>query len=87
MCHYGFMYQAASWGQPRRVGEKDIWHWARTTGKRRIEQKIGKEAKSFMVTNLSWRCQRVVRFDNQRGPAEQWRCLPCLPAGWRRAGG
>jgi len=26
----------------------------------------------FIVTNLPWRCKRVVRFYNQRGTAEQW---------------
>jgi hypothetical protein len=26
----------------------------------------------FLVTNLKWRCKRVVRFYNARGTAEQW---------------
>ena len=56
-----FLYQAASWDKARRVVAKIEWHQGE------LFPRVG-----FIVTNLSWRCKRVVRFYNQRGTAEQW---------------
>ena len=56
-----FLYQAASWDQARRVVAEVEWHQGE------LFPRVG-----FIVTNLSWRCKRVVRFYNQRGTAEQW---------------
>jgi hypothetical protein len=57
----GFLYQAKSWGRARRVVAKVEWH----NGE--LFPRVG-----FIVTNLSRRPKRVVRFYNQRGTAEQW---------------
>jgi len=59
--HHSFRYQAQSWKQPRRVVAKIEW----PAGE--LFPRIG-----FIVTNLTWRSQRVVQFYNQRGTAEQW---------------
>lgn len=56
-----FLYQAGSWDQARRVVAKIEWHQSE------LFPRVG-----FIVTNLPWRCERVVRFYNQRGTAEQW---------------
>ena len=56
-----FSYQAASWGEPRRVVAKVEWH------KDELFPRVG-----FIVTNLSWSSSRVVGFYNGRGTAEQW---------------
>ncbi len=61
VCYHDFMYQAASWDQARRVVAKVEWHQGE------LFPRVG-----FIVTNLPWRCKRVVRFYNQRGTAEQW---------------
>ena len=55
-----FQYQAASWDKPRRVIAKIEWHPGE------LFPKIG-----FIVTNLTMEPDRVVRFYNQRGTAEQ----------------
>src|SRR5271169_19741 len=57
----GFLYQAKSWNQARRVVAKVEWH----NGE--LFPRVG-----FIVTNLIRPAKRVVRFYNQRGTAEQW---------------
>jgi len=61
VCYHDFLYQAASWDAARRVVAKVEWHQGE------LFPRVG-----FIVTNLPWRCKRVVRFYNQRGTAEQW---------------
>ena len=56
-----FFYQAASWSKARRVVAKVEWHPGE------LYPRIG-----FIVTNLSRPANRVVKFYNQRGTAEQW---------------
>ena len=56
-----FQYQAGSWNQPRRVVAKIEWHAGE------LFPRVG-----FIVTNLTWRSKRVVKFYNGRGTAEQW---------------
>ena len=59
---YGdFKYQAASWDKPRRVVAKVEWHQGE------LFPRVG-----FIVTNMSARSKRVVRFYNKRGTTEQW---------------
>jgi hypothetical protein len=57
----GFLYQAKSWNQPRRVVAKVEWH----NGE--LFPRVG-----FIVTNLKRPAKAVMRFYNQRGTAEQW---------------
>jgi hypothetical protein len=59
--YHSFQYQAKSWHQARRVVAKIEWHAGE------LFPRVG-----FIVTNLSWRSKRVVRFYNGRGTAEQW---------------
>jgi hypothetical protein len=59
--YHSFQYQAKSWHQARRVVAKIEWH------RGELFPRVG-----FIVTNLSWRSKRVVRFYNGRGTAEQW---------------
>jgi len=59
--YHNFMYQAGSWDRERRVVAKVEWHQGE------LFPRVG-----FIVTNLPWRCKRVVRFYNHRGTAEQW---------------
>ncbi len=59
--YHGFRYQAGSWDQARRAVVKIAWHAGE------LFPRVG-----FVVTNLTWRSKRVVRFYNQRGTAEQW---------------
>ena len=59
--YHGFRYRAGSWDRDRRVVVKIAWHAGE------LFPRIG-----FVVTNLTWRAKRVVRFYNQRGTAEQW---------------
>lgn len=59
--YHDFMNQAASWDKPRRVVAEVEWHQGE------LYPRVG-----FILTNLPWRCKRVVRFYNQRGTAEQW---------------
>jgi len=56
-----FRYRAGSWDQARRVVTKVEWHAGE------LFPRVG-----FLVTNLKGRSQRVVRFYNARGTAEQW---------------
>jgi hypothetical protein len=59
--YHSFQYQAKSWQQSRRVVAKIEWH------RGELFPRVG-----FIVTNLTWRSKRVVRFYNGRGTAEQW---------------
>ena len=59
--YHSFEYQAGSWDRSRRVVAKVEWHAGE------LFPRVG-----FIVTNLSWRVDRVVRFYNKRGTAEQW---------------
>jgi len=59
--YHSFMYQAKSWGRPRRVVAKVEWHHDE------LFPRVG-----FIVTNLNRRAKNVVRFYNKRGTAEQW---------------
>ena len=56
-----FSYQAASWDRPRRVIAKIEHHLGE------LFPRVG-----FIVTTLTGTNRAVVRFYNQRGPAEQW---------------
>ena len=58
--HVDFQYQAKSWNKPRRVIAKIEWHPGE------LLPRVG-----FIITNLSWKPEHVVRFYNQRGTAEQ----------------
>ncbi len=55
-----FAYQAASWDKPWRVVAKAERHWGD------LFPKIG-----FVVTKLPMEPDRIIRFYNQRGTAEQ----------------
>jgi len=59
--YHSFHYQVKSWQRSRRVVAKVEWH------RGELFPRVG-----FVVTNLSWRSKRVVRFYNGRGTAEQW---------------
>ena len=59
--YHSFQYQAKSWQRSRRVVAKIEWH------RGELFPRVG-----FIVTNLTWRSKRVVRFYNGRGTAEQW---------------
>ncbi len=59
--HASFQYQAASWDKPRRVVAKVEWHPGE------LIPRVG-----FIVTNLSRPAERVTKFYNQRGTAQQW---------------
>jgi Transposase DDE domain group 1 len=59
--YQSFQYQAKSWRHSRRVVAKVEWHQGE------LFPRVG-----FIVTNLTWRSQRVVKFYNGRGTAEQW---------------
>jgi len=56
-----FSYQAQSWSKPRRVVAKVEWH------RGELYPRVG-----FLVTDLSRPAERVSRFYNGRGTAEQW---------------
>ncbi len=56
-----FAYQAESWTKLRRVVAKVEWHQGE------LYPRVG-----FIVTNLSRPAERVVKFYNGRGTAEQW---------------
>ena len=58
--HEDFQYQAASRDTPRRVIARIEWHPGE------LFPRVG-----FIVTNLPMEPDRVVRFYNQRGTAEQ----------------
>jgi hypothetical protein len=59
--YHSFRYQAKSWECARRVVAKVEWHAGE------LFPRVG-----FIVTNLKGRSQKVVRFYNRRGTAEQW---------------
>ncbi len=59
--YHSFEYQAGSWSRSRRVVARVEWHAGQ------LFPRVG-----FIVTNLPWRVDRVVRFYNKRGTAEQW---------------
>jgi len=59
--YYDFPYRAASWDRSRRVIAKIEWHAGE------LFPRVG-----FIITNLSARAEKVVRFYNQRGNCEQW---------------
>ena len=59
--YHSFKYQAGTWDRARRVVAKVEWHAGE------LFPRVG-----FIVTNLPWRTDRVVRFYNKRGTAEQW---------------
>ena len=56
-----FRYQAQSWTKPRRVVAKVEWHQGE------LYPRVG-----FIVTNLTRPAERVSKFYNGRGTAEQW---------------
>jgi hypothetical protein len=56
-----FSYQAESWSKPRRVVAKVEWHQGE------LYPRVG-----FIVTNLTRPAERIVKFYNRRGTAEQW---------------
>ena len=56
-----FSYQAQSWARPRRVIAKVEWHQGE------LYPRIG-----FIVTNMTRPAERVSKFYNGRGTAEQW---------------
>ena len=74
---HDFSYRAASWTKPRRVIAKVEWHAGE------LFPRIG-----FIVTNLQWKPENVVRFYNHRGVCEQhikegkyaltWTRLSCM---------
>jgi hypothetical protein len=59
--HASFTYQAQSWTKPRRVVAKVEWHQGE------LYPRVG-----FLVTNLTRPAERIVKFYNGRGTAEQW---------------
>ncbi len=59
--HASFSYQAQSWTEPRRVVAKVEWHQGE------LYPRVG-----FIVTNLTRPAERIVKFYNGRGTAEQW---------------
>jgi Transposase DDE domain group 1 len=59
--HASFSYQAQSWSKPRRVVAKVEWHQGE------LYPRVG-----FLVTNLKRPAERISRFYNGRGTAEQW---------------
>ena len=65
-----FGYQALSWSKARRVVAKVEWHQGE------LYPRVG-----FIVTNLTRPAERVSKFYNGRGTAEQW-----IKASWRSAG-
>jgi hypothetical protein len=59
--YYNLRYRAGSWECARRVVVKIAWH---------ADELFPRV--SFIVTNLTWRAKKVVRFYNARGTAKQW---------------
>ena len=59
--HASFSYKAQSWSKPRRVVAKVEWHPGE------LFPRVG-----FIVTNLSRPAERVTKFYNGRGTAEQY---------------
>jgi hypothetical protein len=56
-----FTYRAQSWSKPRRVVAKVEWHQGE------LYPRVG-----FLVTNLTRPAERISKFYNGRGTAEQW---------------
>src|SRR4051812_12977515 len=71
--HASFSYQAQSWSKPRRVVAKVEWHQGE------LYPRVG-----FIVTNLTRRAERVSKFYNGRGTAEQWIKEGKLALRWTR---
>jgi hypothetical protein len=71
--HASFSYQAQSWTKPRRVVAKVEWHQGE------LYPRVG-----FIVTNLTRPAERVVKFYNGRGTAEQWIREGKLALRWTR---
>ena len=69
----GFTYQAQSWAKPRRVVAKVEWHQGE------LYPRVG-----FVVTNLKRPAERIVKFYNGRGTAEQWIKEGKLALRWTR---
>ena len=68
-----FSYQAQSWTKPRRVVAKVEWHQGE------LYPRVG-----FIVTNLKRPAERVSKFYNGRGTAEQWIKEGKLALRWTR---
>jgi hypothetical protein len=68
-----FHYQAQSWAKPRRVVAKVEWHQSE------LYPRVG-----FLVTNLKRPAERVSKFYNGRGTAEQWIKEGKLALRWTR---
>ena len=68
-----FSYQAQSWARPRRVVAKVEWHQGE------LYPRVG-----FIVTNLKRPAERVSKFYNGRGTAEQWISEGKLALRWTR---
>jgi hypothetical protein len=68
-----FTYQAQSWTKPRRVVAKVEWHQGE------LYPRVG-----FLVTNLKRPAERVSKFYNGRGTAEQWIKEGKQALGWTR---
>ena len=68
-----FSYQAESWSKPRRVVAKVEWHQGE------LYPRVG-----FIVTNLKRPAERVTKFYNGRGAAEQWIKEGKLALRWTR---
>ena len=68
-----FSYQAQSWAKPRRVVAKVEWHQGE------LYPRVG-----FIVTNLTRPAERVSKFYNGRGTAEQWIKEGKLALRWTR---
>ena len=68
-----FRYRARSWTKPRRVVAKVEWHQGE------LYPRVG-----FIVTNLTRPAERVVKFYNGRGTAEQWIKEGKLALRWTR---
>jgi DDE family transposase len=71
--HASFTYQARSWTKPRRVVAKVEWHQGE------LYPRVG-----FLVTNLTRPAERISRFYNGRGTAEQWIKEGKLALRWTR---
>src|SRR3954453_23672921 len=68
-----FTYRAQSWTKPRRVAAKVEWHQGE------LYPRVG-----FIVTNLTRPAERISKFYNGRGTAEQWIKEGKLALRWTR---
>jgi hypothetical protein len=68
-----FTYQAQSWSKPRRVVAKVEWHQGE------LYPRVG-----FILTNLTRPAERISKFYNGRGTAEQWIKEGKLALRWTR---